>query len=322
MTDLDSLLSRQLSFKATYRQKLSNHLPMALTALSKLGADHNTLEAFYEFYAPNLVERESAERLGNFESALGKEHSGRFDFFREQIFLRGQSTVLRTFVPTLNQGVAAAAFHGVIRTAYALLNQHEGELASALDAWSEAHWTHKFDFKIDIFESANALNELALEKPDAPLIDDRIQQVLANPKFQKALVKSERGVKTKKLLDFAMRAYFASGGHFTALHMLTGVHAFVIVDEALQNQGLFLDATPCISALLAAYVTIGSPSVDVEIDEPSYSFDDIKDEALQSKDDHTIKFVFSCIDLHQRALLKSGANDALRTLAGMHVFKS
>ena len=322
MTDLDSLLSRQLTFKATYRQKLSNHLPMALTALSKLGADENTLDAFYDFYSPHLVERGAAERLGDFDSALGKEHSGRFDFFREQIFLRGQSTVLRTFVPTLNKGVAAAAFHGVIRTAYALLAKHDGELASALDAWSEAHWTHKSDSKIDIFESASALCEASLDKPDAPLIDERIQMVLANPKFQEALVKSERTPKTKKLLDFALRAYHASGGHFTALHMVTGVHAFVIVDEALQNEGLFLDATPCVNALLAAYVTIGAPNIDVEIPEPSYSFDDIKTEALNSKDDHTIKFVYSCIDLHERALLKSNANDALRFLAASKVFKS
>ena len=48
----------------------------------------------------------------------------------------GRDAVLRAALPALLPGVAAAAFHGVIRTAHAVEAAHDGELAAALAYWA------------------------------------------------------------------------------------------------------------------------------------------------------------------------------------------
>lgn len=138
---LRSLLDAGARFDAEYRGGLSNHLPMALTALSRLGADDARLERFAAGYAARLEAAPAGERW-----PAGDAWTGRFgdraawtayrDLFRQWLQAEGAQSVLRQALPALMPGCGAAAFHGPIRAAAGMRAAHGGELADGLAYWA------------------------------------------------------------------------------------------------------------------------------------------------------------------------------------------
>src|SRR5436305_14270079 len=91
------LLADGRRFSATFGGGLFNHLPMALVALDRLGADETRLRAFFTSYATHLNPKSDAE-------------------IELTETMRGQGAA--DVVPQLSAGVASQAFHGLIRVAY------------------------------------------------------------------------------------------------------------------------------------------------------------------------------------------------------------
>ena len=120
---------------------LSNHLPMALAALKRLGADDERLAAFAARYsqrlrpAPAPAEWPAGEpwraRLGQPGAWPAYRH-----LFLHWLVTESADAVLQQTVPTLIAGCGGAAFHGLIRTAYAVQSGHGQELADALAYWA------------------------------------------------------------------------------------------------------------------------------------------------------------------------------------------
>lgn len=106
---LQHLLDAGLAHASEYRGGLSNHLPMALTALQRLGAGDARLRAFAADSATRLVRLDAA--APEFAAA----HT-----LRREIAARDAGAVLAARLPGLMPGVGAAAFHGLIRSAYAV----------------------------------------------------------------------------------------------------------------------------------------------------------------------------------------------------------
>ena len=120
---------------------LSNHLPMALAALKRLGADDARLAAFAARYsqrlrpAPAPAEWPAGEpwraRLGQTNAWPAYRH-----LFLHWLVTESADAVLQQTMPTLMAGCGGAAFHGLIRTAYAVQSGHGQELADALAYWA------------------------------------------------------------------------------------------------------------------------------------------------------------------------------------------
>ena len=126
---------------AEYGHNLASHLPMALTALARLGADDARREAFARAYATRL---HAAPPRAPWPA--GEAWQGRFgdprawpayrSLFDDWIDYEGAPVVLAQALPALLRGVGAAAFHGPIRAAYAVAAGHSHELADALAYWA------------------------------------------------------------------------------------------------------------------------------------------------------------------------------------------
>jgi hypothetical protein len=58
-------------YSASYNGGFFNHLPMALVALDRLGADEARLRAFTASYAPQLVLKSDAERADGAATTRG-----------------------------------------------------------------------------------------------------------------------------------------------------------------------------------------------------------------------------------------------------------
>lgn len=278
------LLDDGARWDAEYGAGLSNHLPMTLCALSRLGADDARLAAHAAGYAARLRAAPPPvawpagdpwrERFGDATAAPA--YRG---LFREWIAAEGPRDVLEQALPALLPGAGAAAFHGLIRTAYAASFAPAEELADAL-----AYWSWRW-LPLDGTPPA----------ADTGLLVERMQRAAADPGFDDLLetVDLDEGT-LERLARRAAQAY-AGSGDFGALHLVTGTQAMRVLmtfaDEPLVALADFAVPWTAARALLRA------TDADLEAAAaavPLQPWEALVETALHSDDEHLIKLVDAC----------------------------
>jgi hypothetical protein len=136
-----------------YHGFLSNHAPMAVDALIRLGGAAH-VERWVELYRVDL--EPAPPRLGSGPSehdwtrhlGVAALESDWTRYFEEAIAGEGWNQVVSVWWPRLLPGAAASASHGLIRTAHAIRNMAEGlegesaaasELAAGLALWASRY---------------------------------------------------------------------------------------------------------------------------------------------------------------------------------------
>jgi hypothetical protein len=276
------LLADSQRFSATFGGGMFNHLPMALLALDRLGADEARLRAFAAVYSRQLRPKSARET----ETAAG---------FSRDLRERGRDALLGEVVPRLAEGTGSEAFHGLIRLAYAVDSGDDVDVPDALAAWTLGFSALPDVSEVEPFATfAEAYAAIAADESlprsfEGRSISGRIAKVVALPAFRT----HRGGVANVDLREMAMISaqVFASTGDFTALHMVTGCHAMRVLRPFLPPRAFSNFAT----AVLAAYVTIGRPPI------AELSTRALPDEAalaartVASDDDHDLKLVYSCL---------------------------
>lgn len=305
---LRALLTDGARYDAEYAGGLSNHLPMALAALARLGADDERLAEFARRYAERL---HAAAPLEPWPAGQPwRERFGRPDawpayrsLFREWIAHEGAPEVLAQTLPSLMQGAAAAAFHGPIRVAYALAANHADELADGLAYWA-CRW-----FSCGTprgggseREPARVLARLdfARELPPQPLISQAIALAAAHPRFDAALAPLHVNLSTTlpRLAQIAAERY-AADADFTVLHLVTSAHAVAVLLPWIDAPQRLPALADYARAAAAAWATCAPRAASL----PPLAmlpWTEIVARALASADDHVIKLVDSC-RAHERA---------------------
>ena len=128
---LRDLLARARNTHPSYRGGLCNHLPMALIALERMGATPARLESFAADYLKAMEpapEPGEAIDAGNWLARLGEEtaYADYLGFFRREVERLNARAALRAYLPELASGLAAAAFHPMIRTAFGVIAEDPG----------------------------------------------------------------------------------------------------------------------------------------------------------------------------------------------------
>lgn len=236
LAQLHHLLDAGQALSATYRGRMSNHLPMAQQALLELGASAERLQAFTEAQEAALEPRSGARPARTaIERDLGRADSdGTWRaHFAARIAELGSPAALREALALLLPGAGAIAFHGLIRTGHAVLAGHDGELAAGL-----AHWAAHF-MPLPATEDgpplalADWLQALALVPPPAcpprGLITDRMQAWGDSPGFAAAAGRLRHGPDTLRELALLAARTYAATGNFTVLHLLTASHAMTVL---------------------------------------------------------------------------------------------
>jgi hypothetical protein len=255
---------------------------MALLALDRLGGDEARLRAFTASYARRLRPKSDSE------TAAAAKFRGR---------------TLAELLPPLSAGVASQAFHGLIRVAYAVDSGVEADFPDAVAGWMRGFselpegGTERFATFAEAL-AAIAADEGLPRNVDGRSISGRIAKVVALPAFAGYCGSVARPA-LPEMAILSARVY-ASSGDFTALHMVTACHATRVLAPFLGDRALRTLAT----ALLAAYVTIGRPSMASVL--PADLPDDatLAAHAVPSDDDHDLKLVYSC--LREEAEYRSG----------------
>ena len=173
---LDAAFARMQAGYPCRNVHRANHLPMVVEALAVLGRG----DAILPWVEENLDASEPDAAVGALDAAAWRAalgDPGRFSDWR-QMFLCGLERedwrdVVRTWVPRFVPGLAAAATHGVIRTAHAAraLGQRDNEirraeLASALAYWAASYEELPWDGSVAPETSvADALARVATRRP-------------------------------------------------------------------------------------------------------------------------------------------------------------
>ncbi len=317
---LSSLLTDTLRFDPFYgsQGQLFMHLPMALQALARMGANDERLAAFAKANSAKLELKQPCEAVlqSEWQVHLGQAryYAGYESLFVSWIARDGLHAVLLQTLPVLIPGVASAAFHALIRLSYALQAQHVPEIAAALASWACA------------FELLDAFDEPAAQHDASRSLADVMQAARQEPSLAMpqvklgfiaqrmftassleglgALVSAARNAKPS-LRDVAAcsLAVYRDSINFTALHMVTATHAARVLCEQVPSIKPLL-MPHLLPAWLAAWVSIDRPAVDLrltyEANEAAQPWPALLACAINADDEHDIKIVYSawCEQLH------------------------
>jgi hypothetical protein len=297
-TTLNRLLTAAADLGPEHGPALSSHLPMALLALHALGADATRLQAFFDPYSRRFAtEPATMADDGRAEMALfGR--IGAFTTLRRrftaELAARGRDALLRRLLPALMPGVAGAAFHGLIRTAYAVQAGHDRELVAALAYWA-ARWLPLPPEQDSSPISAEAWLQSLQQAPPGPvlpdrLIADRAARLVHSPAFQPWAGPVPAAPDWPlRLARMAVQRYLSSG-HFTVLHLVTATHALRVLQPWLDDA-----AWPhFVRAYAAVWLTARTEPATAPRADPGRAWPAIVEQALRSDDEHVIKLVHSC----------------------------
>ena len=264
-----------------YGGGLTNHLPMCLVALAKLGASDERRRAFTAAYAQRL------EAAGPWPRA---------DAFAADVEQRGADLVLRERLRALLPGLAGAAFHGVIRTAYAAMSHKDArEVGAALAYLADTGLELDVPTNgpiVDVGALAERLRAQRIPAPAGRTITERLRAVVAEQRFVDVVRDlAVDGTTLGQVSGLGARWYLAAD-NFVSLHVLTGAHAVRVLrpwtaDERAADRALAL-------AALACFVACGSPARAEARGGARAEDTELTARALASDDDHLAKLVLAC----------------------------
>jgi Questin oxidase-like len=300
---LSQLLTQGQRYAPDFAADFSNHLPMALIALHRLGAQDSRLLEFESGYASRLTRATVPFAIGFAGSSqilLG--HMDAFYAtraqFLDELVRNGMDVELRKTLPVLLPGVGAAAFHGLIRTAYAIEASHTEELASGLAYWAcrylPLRLNHPVSGVLGVDNwAAHVEAQLSAWRSDKDLISERMLEVSQTQAFMESVDGLATGADTLQRLSSLAAERYLQTQDFTVLHLITSCHALRLLmpwiqepDVAVRWYALAYAAGLLASSARGPYRVSTAP-------EPE-PWKTITQRAIASDNDHVIKLVYTC----------------------------
>ncbi|KPC50445.1 questin oxidase family protein [Amantichitinum ursilacus] len=290
----------------------SNHLPMALSALYRLGADETRLLAFDQ--------QHRAERAATIPAATSMPahwvdclaQTGQFLalslYFEQRIAREGAAAVMSEVFTGVPFAPATAAFHALIRLAHGLDVGHCGEIAAGLASYVSSYLPIELSPAVAA-QPGSVAEQLAymapalshLELPERMIIR-RLRGVVADANFVRVLTAPPAHNTLLQDLAHAAIALYASTRNFTALHLVTGVNALrTVLDHLPAPLGRAL--MPAIwTAFCVTWASIGAPPVPHLLPRAADALPDwpaLFACAIASEDDHDIKLTLAAYNENQ-----------------------
>jgi hypothetical protein len=302
---LQLLLDTHLQLPAEYRDQLTSHLPMALQALHSLGASPQRMQSFYATYAKRFEGMQAAaaaQPVADWHSLRGQPDAYPALVATMHVLVErdGVDVALRALLPDLLPGVAAAAFHGLIRTAHAVQSGHAGEVAAALAYWAW-RWQPMASGQVPVVRMAlsawsNALvRDAQAWRTDGPLISIRMDQAAQGAVYQSLADALQPFADLQSaiasLAALAAERYVASP-NFTVLHMITGMRALRVLAPWIESQEVVQPIL--IRAFTAAYLAARVVPLATAPEPRLRTWPEIIAAGIASNDDHVIKLVHAC----------------------------
>jgi hypothetical protein len=259
----------------------SDHLPMTLSAMATLGASDEVLTAFQASYRQRLRPVESGPEISQLQDGRGCKEA----FASMRLLLlasiadQGLAAVVGEHLPRLLPSLATGAFHPLIRLGFALNNQHEMEVSSALAYWMTSSFRPQLNAPIQ----AKHLTEV--------LSADQSVGMATGPFGQGLNVLVERNIYpapvSTTLADCASASLdvYLGTRNFFALHLVTATEAARACRAYVSEAELVAALS---AALRAAYLVLDAPNFDQALPIPA-----------RLDQEHALKYVYACSSEYQ-----------------------
>ncbi|MDB5934724.1 MAG: hypothetical protein JWQ01_2068 [Massilia sp.] len=302
---LNRLLDENARF-ALDAKGTTNHLPMVLVALARMGATPARLQEHFDFwvetYAIEEVNPELSLSAENWNIFVGvPEAFGSLQrYFSQWVASSDASTVIQSVLRKVPFAPATQAFHAIIRIAYGLESANASEIAAGLAAYVATNLSCEIDFS-DRPKAASVKEGLRLLSdrfcgstwPHGS-ITGKLGAIASNQAFldELRLPPMDSGF-LDELARAAIDLYWQTSD-FTVLHMVTGTYAARLLLAGVPAD-LAEQFYPSLwTAMAAAYVSVGAPRErSLELPEQVMEWEDILALAIDSMDDHVIKMVYT-----------------------------
>ena len=251
--EIGETLSAMSSYGSEFERTFANHAPMALTALAGMGGSPERLKRFFAYYRDYKQLKpfgapQAELTAATWPSALGQRERepDLRAFFQREVAANGIEATLRSTLPILAPGVAASAFHGLMRLAYALLSERDDDVAIALGYWAATYLALRpatgapplTDDPADVLTRTMAIG---------PLHDLKLHELLWQNMRDAAALDEFAPVVDWLRIDDATLGKMATTGlvvfsatqHFAALHIVTGAHWLRIVEPYADRPTFF-----------------------------------------------------------------------------------
>jgi hypothetical protein len=312
---LAQLLVEGRTFCCEFPPALSNHLPMVLVALARLGANPRRLTAFAEIYAntKGLVPAPAAAtpidpkawRCDLGDRAREADYRA---FFLDEATRLGPRAAITTYLPELVPGVAASALHPLMRLSYGVMRDDVAEIGTALGYWASTYLTLGSSENrpavttdpAEVLLRLRGLAELHDVDPNTDHLWHFMRAVAARPAFAPVIDWLALDARSLPALAAASLALFAATMDFCALHAVTGAHWIRMLTPVIP------DPVPLMryfwQAVASLYPRIGFPDLptpdqlDAWRQQKVPDWPDIKAAAVASNDEHDHSLVFSAFE--------------------------
>lgn len=278
------LIDKGSCFSPAYGNRLASHLPMALLALSYMGASEKQMNAFYDNYVLKLEKFKTGlteTKITNVCDYLGDRSKLQdyIAFFNEEIKLLGRDALLTKYLPVLWPGLAASAFHALIRLAYAVEAGIDSEVAQSLAYFASEY--QPFDLKEEVvnlnFEDLlKKINPITInyEFPKGIIVDrmNEVDKLLVN--FSEST--NLKNVSLSEITELCLKLYL-NHPNFTILHTITGSHAIRLLLPYLEDKKFAVKYA--LQAVVLALLSIG---IKFNFEKVEKKFEDVSIEDLKS----------------------------------------
>jgi len=300
-TYCNELISESQKYKPTYANgHLAIHLPMSLIALDKMGASKEQLSRFYSHSITKLDKRENtnALKISSLSQELGNKES--FEeyvlYFKNQLLNKSISIVIEEALVILVKGISASAFHPAIRLSYAIEINNTDEIIFSLASWASEYlfFDNKFhSSSIGLEQMLAERNTISVELNFSPgNIVDRMQEI-TNSLNDKQINFQENSLTLNEIREFCIKKFHIRN-NFTLLHTVTICKALDIINEYIIDKKSFLNYVneAILIAMLSTGINFSLAKEKLEI--KFSSWEEVKQKALNSNNDHVVKLVYTC----------------------------
>ncbi|MBO0664285.1 DUF4243 domain-containing protein [Jiella sp. CQZ9-1] len=299
------------AFGSEFALTFANHAPMVLVAQARMGGSPAQMQRFFDFYSGYkrlLPFQDCAFDIApdDWQAYLGERRAeGAYRrLFDAEMAALGRAALLARWLPRLAPGIGASAFHGLMRTAYGVIDDNDAEIVLGLAYWC-ATWLMMpartgtaalTDDPAAVLAHAGSIPAMH-GQPVHPLIWHNMRQSFGLPGFETAgdwLAINDTACARCAAASIAL---FAATQDFCALHAVTGMHWIRVLAP---YHGATPEMVRCFWAGVAALMNeMGYPALPAPatLDRwrslPCPDWPEIFHAACQSLDEHDLSLTFS-----------------------------
>lgn len=293
-----------------------NHLPMGQMALYKMTDNLDIVKEYSNLYVRKvdmdpLVEPK--QMVDSIAGCLGDQeaYTDCFSYIKREIKAHGVEPMVRKVLNHYVLGMSSELFHVTIRLAYAIIGYRNDPVATDEVARSLSYYITAYGKVVRLERTTSSdsfkeemhrimMDEHFLNKSTSGFsLGLKLKGIYLDEQFYTlgCVIEGGEEEKARALLEVLVD-YYNHSGDFFVLHCITGLHALLVLQNYFDDFSDALDVYT--TSVIAHLLTLkGLESLDIEVKWEKVPWNHIIEKGIEDRDVHTIKFVYSCYELHK-----------------------